>query len=236
MKDKTVLITGASKGMGKAMSRRLAEMGAKVYMACKKKEVGVLPAGELQKEGLNVVLKVCDLEKVEDITRLAGELASECDCLDVLINNGAVNLETPESRIENTPIDVLEKTMNINFRGYFLMCQKFIPLLKKSKSGRLINFSSGIGRLTIDKPGYVPVYSISKTAVNAITKNLAHELKDTDIMVFSVDPGSVRTDLGGPDAPLSVDDGIDTPIFLATEPAAHLITGEFYHERKLLSW
>ncbi|UCG01354.1 MAG: SDR family NAD(P)-dependent oxidoreductase [Candidatus Heimdallarchaeota archaeon] len=84
--------------------------------------------------------------------------------------------------------------------------------------------------------GYYPAYSISKTAVNAITKNLANELKDTSVMVFSMDPGWVKTNLRGPDAPLSIEEGIETPIFLATEPASNLKSGEFYKEKKILGW
>ena len=116
------------------------------------------------------------------------------------------------------------------------MCQKFLPLLTKAPKARIINFSSGLGQLTVPRMGYYPVYSISKTSVNAITKNLAFELEETNVKVFSVDPGWIRTRLGGSEAPLSIEEGIDTAIYLATEPINKLQTGEFYQERKILGW
>ncbi|MFX0016268.1 MAG: SDR family NAD(P)-dependent oxidoreductase [Promethearchaeota archaeon] len=236
LKGKIILITGANKGMGKAMTRKLAEMGATVYMICRNEESGSMAEKDFKDQNLKVKLKITDLEKVEDIERLAKEVSEEQNHIDVLINNGAVNLESAETRIENLPLEILERTMNINFRGILLMSQKFIPLLRRSKSGRIINFSSGLGQLTVNRMDYYPAYSISKTAINAITKNLANELKDTNILVFSVDPGWVRTDLGGPNAPLSIKEGIETPIFLATESARNLKTGEFYKEKRILGW
>ncbi len=126
--------------------------------------------------------------------------------------------------------------MDINLRGTILMCKYFIPLLKKSDSGRIINFSSGLGQLSFLRTGPYPSYSISKTAVNAVTKILADELKNTKIMVFSVDPGWVKTDMGGPMAPLSIEEGIDTPVWLALAPEKELKSGYFYKERKIIEW
>jgi len=236
MSGKIIIITGANRGMGKSMTQKLAEMGATVYMVCRDEESGFTVENEFKASNLRVRLKIADLENVEDINTLVQEITEEQDHIDVLINNGAVNLEKATTRIENIPLEILERTMDINFRGTLLMSQKCIPLLKKSTSGRIINFSSGLGQLTVDKMDYYPGYSISKTAVNAITKNLAYELKDTSVVVFSVDPGWVKTSLGGPDAPLSIDEGIRTPIFLATEPASNLKSGEFYKEKKILGW
>lgn len=236
LNGKIVIITGANKGMGYAMTRKLAQRGATVYMICRSKEAGLKAERKLKKQNLDVRLKVTDLENDDDIINLEREISSEQDHIDILVNNGAVNLEKPDTRVENLPLEILKRTMDINFRGTFLMCQKFIPLLKKSKSGRIINFSSGLGQLTVPRMGFYPAYSISKTAVNALTKNLAHELSETNILVFSVDPGWIKTDLGGPNAPLSINEGIDTPIYLATELANKLQTGEFYKEKKILGW
>jgi NAD(P)-dependent dehydrogenase (short-subunit alcohol dehydrogenase family) len=236
LNGKIVIITGANKGMGYAMTRKLAQRGATVYMICRSKGTGLKAERKLKKQNLDVRLKVTDLENVDDIINLEREISSEQDQIDVLVNNGAVNLEKTDTRVENLSLEILKRTMVINFRGTFLMCQKFIPLLKKSKSGRIINFSSGLGQLTVPRMGFYPAYSISKTAVNALTKNLAHELSETNVLVFSVDPGWVKTDLGGPNAPLSINEGIDTPIYLATELANKLQTGEFYKVKKILGW
>ena len=126
--------------------------------------------------------------------------------------------------------------MNINLRGSLLMCSKFIPLIKKSESGRIVNFSSGLGELTPDRMGPFPSYSISKTAVNMLTKFLAAELKDDNVIVNSVDPGWVKTDMGGPNAMMEIPEGIDTPIWLATADSSELKSGFFYKERKIIDW
>lgn len=236
MKDKVIIITGANKGLGKAMSQKFAEMGSTVYMICRNRERGEQAKKELAKQNLKIILKVADMGKITDIERLMNEISFVEEQVDVLINNAGVNIDNSDSRIENLSIEILERTMNINFRAPLLMCQNFLPLLKKSKSGRIVNISSGLGQLTVPRMGYYPAYSISKTAINAITKILAHELLDSNIMVFSVDPGWVKTDLGGPEAPLSIEEGIETPVYLATESKENLISGEFYKEKRILGW
>ncbi|UCG01353.1 MAG: SDR family NAD(P)-dependent oxidoreductase [Candidatus Heimdallarchaeota archaeon] len=148
MSGKIIIITGANRGMGKAMTQKLAEMGATVYMICRDKESGSTVENEFKDKNLSVTLKITDLENVEDINNLVQEITKEQNHIDVLINNGAVNLEKATTRIENIPLEILEQTMNINFRGTLLISQKFVPLLKKSTSGRIINFSSGLGQLT----------------------------------------------------------------------------------------
>jgi len=236
MKSKIAVITGANRGLGFAMSEKLASLGAKVIMACRSKKSGEEAVSKLKDKKLDVVLEVVDVEKPGDIEKLGKELAKKYPVIDVLINNAGINSEGGGVTIETLDLPLFEKIMNINLRGTVLMCKYLIPMLKKSSSGRIINFSSGLGQLTVPRMGPYPSYSISKTAVNGLTKKLADELKGTKIMVFSLDPGWVKTDMGGPEAPLPISEGIDTPIWLATEDAAKLHSGEFYKERKILGW
>ena len=112
----------------------------------------------------------------------------------------------------------------------------FTKLVKKSDSGRIVNFSSGLGQLTVPRMGGIPAYSSSKTAINAITKILADELKDTNVIVTSTDPGWVKTDLGSDAAPLTIEEGMETPVWLATCDASELTSGEMYKEKKILGW
>ncbi|MBY9006725.1 MAG: SDR family NAD(P)-dependent oxidoreductase [Candidatus Lokiarchaeota archaeon] len=236
LKGKTIIVTGANRGLGKAMTYAFAKMDAFVYMICRDPIMGKQVEKEFIDQGLNVGLKIADLEKIEDIGNVYNEIAAEKEYVDVLINNAGVNLEEPETRIENLDLNILKRTMDINFRGLLYTCQKFLYLLKNAPEARIINFSSGLGQLTVPRMGYYPGYSISKTTVNALTKNLAYELKDTNVKVFSMDPGWIKTRLGGPEAPLEIEEGIDTTIYLVTEPAENLETGEFYKERKILGW
>jgi len=236
MQGKKVIITGANRGLGKAMVAQLGRLGATVYMVCRDENRGKESCEELKGQGLDVKLKIADIGKLEDIMQIAKEITQETEVIDVLINNAGINIDKSDTRISNITPETLDQTMDVNIRGPLFMCQQFLPLLEKAESGRIINFSSGLGQLTVPRMGYFPAYSISKTAINGLTKNLAHEVKDTNILVFSVDPGWVRTDLGGPQAPLSIEEGIQTPVFLATEPAENLHSGEFYKEKKVLGW
>ena len=235
-KKRVALITGANRGLGLAMSEKLAEMGITVIMACRSKEKGEQAAKPLKNKGFNVIVVQCDVEKTGDIESMHKEVSKEFDKIDILINNAGVNSEAPDIRIENLDVPLFEKIMNINLRGTIVTCKKFIPMIKKSESGRIINFSSGLGELTPDRMGPFPSYSISKTAVNMLTKFLAAELKNDNVIVNSVDPGWVKTDMGGPDAMLDIPDGIDTAVWLATAGASELQSGYFYKERQVIPW
>ncbi len=234
--DKIALITGATRGLGFAMSEKLVTLGFKVIMACREEKTGKVSYERLKNKGLPVLFEICDVEKVSDIENLYSSVSKKIDHLDVLINNAGINIEPPTTKIENIDLQLFEKIMNVNLRGSLYMCSKFIPLLKKSNDARIINFSSGLAHLSIPRMGPYPTYSISKTAVNQLTWFLAEELKNTTVKVFSVDPGWVKTDMGGPNAMLEIEQGIDTPIWLATEDASNLKSGFFYKERKIIPW
>lgn len=236
MHGKVVLVTGANRGLGRALTQALAERGATVLMVCRDREAGAEVEEELRGKGLDVTLYVADMASIDDIEELGEEVAVEFDRLDVLVNCAGVNLDSAETTVESIPLAVLETTVAINFMGPFWMCKQFLPLLRQSPSARIINFSSGIGRLTVDAMGPYPAYSISKTAINALTKVLAAELAETGIIVVAVDPGWARTDMGGPDAPLSVEEGIDTPLWLATAEPDEIESGRLYLARQIVSW
>jgi NAD(P)-dependent dehydrogenase (short-subunit alcohol dehydrogenase family) len=236
IKGKIALVTGATRGMGFAVSEKLAALGAKVIMACREKKSGEKSVKSLLAKGLDVELIVCDVEKISDIEKAAKSFSKKYDHLDILINNAGINGESMETKIETIDLKVFEKIMNVNLRGTLYMISKFIPFLKKSSDGRIVSFSSGLAQLSVPRMGPHISYSISKTAINQLTWTFADHLKDTTVKIFCVDPGWVRTDMGGPDAMLEIKDGIDTPVWLATEDASKLQSGLFYKERKVLPW
>ncbi|MCH6258651.1 SDR family NAD(P)-dependent oxidoreductase [Puniceicoccaceae bacterium K14] len=236
MKNKTVMITGANRGMGYAMAKKFGEMGAKILMVCRDHDRGEKSVNTLKSAGIDAVLCVADMESPDSIEQMHREVSQQVDVIDVLINNAGVLLEGPEASIETTELSVLERTMTINFIGPYWMCKCFVPMLKKSKSGRIINYSSGMGQLTVPRMGGVPAYSVSKTAVNGLTKMLADELKDTPVKVLAVDPGWVRTDMGTEDATFSIEEGTDTAIWLATADPTEFTNGEQYKQRQILGW
>jgi NAD(P)-dependent dehydrogenase (short-subunit alcohol dehydrogenase family) len=231
-----VLVTGATRGMGFAISEKLAGMGAKVIMACRERKTGEKSVKALKDKNLDVVFKLCDVEKTADINIIFATISKEYKQLDVLINNAGINSEPMSTTLETINLKTYEKIMNVNVRGTLWMISRFLPMMKKSDDARIINFSSGLSQLSVPRMGPHISYSISKTAVNQLTWTFADHLKDTKVKIFCVDPGWVKTDMGGPNAMLEIKDGIDTPVWLAAEDADKLQSGYFYKERKILPW
>lgn len=150
--------------------------------------------------------------------------------LDVIINNAGILLDKTDILKLNT--DLLEKTIYTNTFGTFWVTKTFLPSL--NNGGRIINISSGLGSLN-EMSDYAPAYSISKAAMNAITKQFSFALQSKQIAVNSVSPGWVRTDMGGVNASRSVTEGADTAVWLASEANIKL-TGKFFRDRKEISW
>jgi len=232
---KTAIITGAARGLGKALALKLAENNVFVILAVRSVEKAVPVLEEIVKNGGEGVIKQCDVSSIESIEQFAKTVAAEYSHIDILLNNAAISIDGPAT-IETLTYDIVEKTMATNFYGTLWMCKTMLPLLRKSADARVVNFSSGLGQLTVPRMGGIPAYSMSKTIVNAITKIMADEEKNTTIKVMSVDPGWVLTDMGGPNAMLTIPEGIDTPFWLATTEAKNLVSGEMYKERKILGW
>lgn len=136
-------------------------------------------------------------------------------------------------KVQDTSIDRVKRIMDTNFYGPWRMINSFIPLLKKSKNGKIINISSEMGSLS-KLTGIYPGYSLSKNSLNAITIMFSNELKNYNISVNAVCPGWVKTEMGGPDAPLSVFEGADTPVWLTLND--DIPTGKFFKERQIINW
>ncbi|HRU38445.1 MAG TPA: SDR family NAD(P)-dependent oxidoreductase [Candidatus Goldiibacteriota bacterium] len=234
--EKIILITGATRGLGFAMSEKLASAGHRIIMACRERVSGEMAVAKLKKKGLNVELSVCDVEKPAEIEAMASGLASRLPRLDVLINNAGINIEPMDTTIETINLKIFERIMNVNLRGTLYAISRLLPLLKKSPEARIINFSSGLSQLSVPRMGPHISYSISKTAVNQLTWTFADHLKNTNVSIYCVDPGWVKTDMGGPNAMLEIQEGIDTPVWLATTDIKDLKSGYFYKERKILPW
>jgi len=205
---KTVLITGATRGIGAEVARQLEARGWRVIRANRPE------------------FDVTDSKKIVAAAR-------QIDQLDVLVNNAAI-LEDADRDVLALDEAILRRTLETNTLGPLRVTQAFLPALRKSDDARIINVSSGGGQLS-DMGTWSPAYCISKTALNAVTVQLANALRDKRIPVNSVCPGWVRTDMGGANAPRSVEEGADTIVWLATE-APRSLAGKFLRDRKEIPW
>lgn len=230
---KTALITGANRGIGFEVAKQLAEKGFQAFLTARRVDAGRKATSTLREKGLDVEFIELDVASQESIRKAAIQLAAIVDHLDVLVNNAAICPDEGISPLDVDPALVME-TLQINCIGPLMMIQNFWPLLAKSESGRLINVSSSAGALH-DMNEYAPGYSISKTSLNAITRQTAAALHRHGIAVNSVCPGWVRTEMGGPAAPRSVEKGAATIVWLATEAPASL-SGKFLRDKKSIPW
>lgn len=242
-KNKIALVTGANKGIGFETSRQLARRGIKVLMGARDEERGRAAVAILLAEGLDVEAVHLDVTDSGQIAAVRETIARNYGRLDILINNaGMGHAEDPSGSVATIPMNALQETFAVNFFGPVELTQALLPLLRKSRAGRIVNVSSMLGSLTLQSDpqsgleDFKPfAYDASKTALNALTIHLAVLLKDTAIKVNSAHPGWVKTDLGGEEAPMSPIDGAKTSVALAILDDGGP-SGGFFHLGKPMPW
>jgi NAD(P)-dependent dehydrogenase (short-subunit alcohol dehydrogenase family) len=227
------LVTGGSRGIGLEVCRQLASQGVVVLLTAREAAKAEAAAKNLADAGKVEPLQL-DVSDPESINQAAAEVTARHGRLDVLINNAGINYDTWETA-ENADIDrTVMETITTNLLGPWRVCQAFLPLVRKSQAGRIVNVSSESGSLAQMSAG-PPAYQVTKAALNALTRTLAGELRGTRILVNSVCPGWVATDMGGAGAPRSVADGAAGIIWAATLPDDGP-TGGFFRDGKPLPW
>jgi NAD(P)-dependent dehydrogenase (short-subunit alcohol dehydrogenase family) len=224
------LVSGANRGIGREIVRQLAEKGITTILGSRDEEKGRTAA-----EGMNgnVVVKRLDVIDEDSVYRLASFVEDEFGRLDILINNAGIANDSGQRGVDAN-LGSVREALEANLFGAWRLCEAFVPLMQRNGYGRIVNISSGMGALN-DMGGGSPAYRVSKTALNALTRILASELRGSGIFVNSVSPGWVRTDMGGSDASRSVEEGADTPIWAATLPD-NGPTGGFFRNRRPVSW
>jgi NAD(P)-dependent dehydrogenase (short-subunit alcohol dehydrogenase family) len=227
------LVTGANRGIGREMARQLAAKGLRVVAAAREESTAKDAAESLAEEGGRVEGLVLDVSDSASIAHAACEFAERFDRLDVLVNNAGIYPDKGYT-ILTAPRELFARTLQTNTLGPIEVVQQFLPSLRKSPAARIINMSSGYGQLD-DLSANVSAYCLSKLALNGVTIMLAQALAAEGIAVNSVCPGWVRTDMGGAEAPRSVEEGADTAVWLATE-ADKSLTGKFFRDRAEISW
>ncbi|THV12520.1 SDR family oxidoreductase [Rhizobium rhizophilum] len=215
------LVTGANKGIGFAISRQLAKAGLQVVLGARDREKGEDAARSLRWEGLEADALCIDLDDLANIPEAAAIFEQKFGCLDILVNNAGIASQE-DGPPETASVEAVRQTFQTNFFGTLAVTQAFLPLLKKSKSGRIVNVSSELGSITHNGDPEWPFaghkligYNASKAALNMLTAQLAAELKPLGILVNSADPGFTATDLNGYQGFQAVEQGAVAPVKLA---------------------
>jgi NAD(P)-dependent dehydrogenase (short-subunit alcohol dehydrogenase family) len=230
---RVALVTGANQGIGLEVCRQLAAQGLRVVLTGRTAQNTKAAAAELQAEGLDVIGAVMDVADTGSIQACARHLTLQVGQVDVVVNNAAVLIAENEELLD-TSIDVFTKTFETNAWGPLRVCQTFVPSMIKRQYGRIVNVSSAAGQLSSMRT-YAPAYSISKAALNALTIQLSAAVGGTGVLVNCVNPGWVRTRMGGSRAPRSLVQGAETIVWAATLPP-NGPTGQFFSDRRPIDW
>ena len=246
---KVAFITGANRGLGLETARELGKQAIVVVLGSRDSKKGQTAAAKLCDEGINAESLGFDVTKPQDHQKAYDYFEKKYGQLDILVNNAGVLKESPisASGSEPNPVsavspEILRETFETNFFAPVTLTRKLLPLIRKAPAGRIVNVSSILGSLALHSDPNSPIYSFktfaydaSKAALNAFTVHLAYELRDSKIKVNSAHPGWVKTEMGGPNAPMEPSEGGKTSAQLATLPDDGP-SGGFFHLGQRLPW
>lgn len=234
---KTALVTGSHKGLGIAIARRLVtETGMTVFISGRDHSKLKRTQEDLERNGVRVEAVELDVESDQSVESAMSEIQKRCGRLDVLINNAGANptFDPTESSISTVKASVFNSTFNTNATAALRVMQAALPIMKGNNYGRIVNVSTEMASLWGMSSDSYPLaisYRISKLALNGITTLAAKELAGTDILVNAYSPGWLKTDMGGPNAPFTAEEGAETALYLATLPTGGP-SGRFFAEMR----
>lgn len=230
--ERIALVTGANKGIGLEIARQLAQAGITIIVGARDPARGQRAAADLSAAGHPVESVHLDLEDEATIAAAARWIADRHGQLDILVNNAGIvdAADGPPSTASTTAV---RRLMATNFIGTLAVTQAMLPLLRKSPAGRIVNLASTLGSLALNGDPSSPYYAArlmgynaSKAALNMLTVQLAAELRDTPILVNSVSPGYVKTDLTGHNGYMTPEEGARLPVKYALL-GADAVSGRF---------
>lgn len=231
------LVSGANRGIGLEIVRQLSRLGVVTAIGARDPAKGAAAADQLLSEGLEVPVVPLDVDDERGAPNAIAEMVRLFGRCDVLVNNAAILIDGPggiKASLFDLDSAVARRTFETNVLGPLRLIQAVAPLMREKGYGRIVNVSSGAGQLTDMGSGY-PAYRLSKTALNALTRIAAAELAGANIKVNAACPGWVRTDMGGPEATRTVEEGAETPVWLAMLPDDGP-TGGFFRDKAAIPW
>jgi len=242
MTKQIALITGANKGIGFETAKQLGKQGITVLIGSRDRIRGETAAKELATMEIDATFVPLDVTSPKSISEAVNFVEKKFQRLDILINNAGILDYENDTIPSETTLETFRTVFETNFFGLVETTKAFLPLLKKSTAGRIVNLSSILGSMAEHQDPNSPIYgkifsayNISKSAVNSFTVQLAEELKNTTIKVNAAHPGWVKTDMGGEQAPMEIVDGAKTSVWLATIPADGP-TGGYFHGQERMRW
>lgn len=234
---RVALVSGGNRGIGLEIVRQLCREGIMTVLGARSLAAAQEAADTLASEGLEPAPVELDVTESDSVKAAVEHTIHLFGRLDILVNNAGVLLDPAiddGGSVAEVPIDLVQTTLDTNTVGALRMMQAVLPIMQDAGYGRIVNMSSGLGQLADMGPGRV-AYRMSKTALNAITRTAASETSAGDIKINAMCPGWVRTDMGGPNATRSVEEGADTAVWLALVPDDGP-NGGFFRDRKPIVW
>jgi len=237
MNNRIVLITGANRGIGNAVGLELCKLGHTVIFTARNINTLDVTKTHCIEKSYKADFYELDVSKAESVQLLQINLIKKYDVIDTLINNAGILIDRDESicpipKKKTMSVDQLNQSIQTNLIGPIMMIREFSDMLKNSKNGIIVNFSSILGSLSEMSSG-MPSYRITKTALNAVTKICQSELQG--IKVNSVHPGWVQTDMGGENASLTIEQAVPGIVWAATLDK-NGPSGKFFFNKKEISW
>ena len=232
LEKRICLVSGGNRGIGFETCNQLAQLGHTVLLTARDLTKGKTATKQLTDKGLDIIFYQMDVSNQKSIDDTYDKIIQRFGRLDVLVNNVAILYDTWQRAID-ADFEIVNQALGTNLLGPWRLSKRFIPIMKKNRYGRIVNVSSSAGSLHFMGKG-APAYSISKTALNALTRKLAAELLGTGILVNSIDPGWVATDMGGRGG-RPVEEGVKGIVWASTLPDDGP-TGGFFFEGKPIEW
>jgi NAD(P)-dependent dehydrogenase (short-subunit alcohol dehydrogenase family) len=236
------LITGANKGIGLEIARQLAQAGVEVIIGARDAGRAAAAVKDLAAQGLAAQSVTIDLNDHASITAAAQAIAARYGRLDILVNNAGI-VDAADGPPSTSAAEAARRIMDTNFVGTLAVTQAMLPLLRRAPLARIVNLSSSLGSLTVNGDPTSPYYdarligyNASKAAVNMLTVQLAQELRDTAIVVNSVSPGYVRTDLTGHNGYMTPEEGARLPVQYALLSEDDAVSGQFVEASGITPW
>ncbi|RLV50533.1 SDR family NAD(P)-dependent oxidoreductase [Nocardioides mangrovicus] len=237
LEGQVALVTGGSRGIGLATARGLGRLGATVVLVGRTDDSAGAAAADLVAEGVDAVGFGCDVADADALAALPDRLGPLA-AVDVLVCAAAVMSERTAKTLR-TSEDEWRRVMSVDLDGVWRTMARFVPGMIERRHGRVIAVSACLGRMSgPGNAGGLAPYRVAKAGVNALVRNLAHEqnLGRRGVLVDATCPGHCRTDMGGPDAPRSAEQGAETAVWLASRPAEDAQTGVLWEDRRVVPW